>query len=68
MRWRLSVSLLAITCLAGAVAFAPLDSAQETHCATEPVAGGGAAGPVTCFETEAELNQAAGLKNPAESD
>ncbi len=73
MRWLASSTLLGIVCLAAAFAFAPgesrADSAQESHCAMELVAGdGSAAGPVTCFETEAELNQAASLKNPAALD
>lgn len=59
--------------LAGAVMFAPGDSkadaAQETHCAMELVSGDGSSGgPVICFETEAELNEVAGLANPGAPD
>ncbi len=69
MRWLVSVSLVAVVCLAGAAAIAASDfssdSAPETHCVLELTAGdGSSSGPVTCFDTEAELNEAAGLTNP----
>ncbi len=69
MRGLIPAVLITAACLAGGVAIASSGSAAspapETHCAIELTAGdGSSSGAVTCFETESELNEAAGLTNP----